>query len=115
MMKAVYLSLLVAAPLAQASAATPVDNFAASSAADRYQAMARAYEAAVAKDPADESAWINLAVAYRHIGRGADAVVAYRRVLALENVMLDTADGRALWSHDVARRALMPPVTITAR
>jgi hypothetical protein len=56
--------------------------------------------------PSDGGAYAELASAYWHAGRTADAAVAYRRVLALDNVMLETRSGDAVWSHAIARQML---------
>lgn len=102
----IFLAFIAVAPLS-AIAAEPVDNYAADAVvAARYAEAVTMLQAHVAKDPMDESALINLAIAYRHTGRAAEAQAMYRRVLQLENVMLDTAKGRAMSSHDVARRGL---------
>lgn len=83
---------------------------------DRYAAVAiegRRLEPAIERlsdrvrvRPDDESALINLAVAYRKLGRTAEANVLYARVLDLPDVLLDRADGGTIMSRDVARRAL---------
>jgi cytochrome c-type biogenesis protein CcmH/NrfG len=56
--------------------------------------------------PSDGGAYAELGAAYWRAGRTADAVAAYRRVLALDNVMLETRTGDAVWSHAVARAML---------
>jgi Flp pilus assembly protein TadD len=116
MMKIAALALLVAAPLANSAAADPVDNYSATTIkmAQYTRAIAR-LEARVKQSPSDESALINLAVAYRHTNRSAEADALYRRVLTLEDVELDAVDGRAVMSRDVARRALMRPAQVTSR
>lgn len=117
MTKYIAIALLVAAPLAQVSAANPVDNFGADATikAGKYQQAALRLEARVAQVPKDETALLNLALAYRHIGREADAQTAFRRVLALDDVVLDTADGRTVSSHALARRGLAQIATLTSR
>jgi Flp pilus assembly protein TadD len=117
MKKYIAIALLVATPLAQASAANPVDNYGADVIikAGKYQQAAVRLEARVAQVPKDETALLNLALAYRHIGREADAQTAFRRVLALEDVILDTTDGRAVSSHALARYGLKQPTTLSLR
>jgi hypothetical protein len=56
--------------------------------------------------PSDGGAYAELASAYWRAGRTADAVVAYRRVLALDNVMLVTRGGDSVWSHAAAHQML---------
>lgn len=117
MVKYVVISLLVAAPLSIAAAASPVDNYAQQKIVlSQYANAARALEAQTHADPFDESALLNLAYVYRRTGREAEAVRLYRRVLQLENAELNTTSGKPSWSHDVARAALAAPsTTITMR
>jgi len=116
MLKTLVTALLVAAPLATTAAADPVDNYSAT--AIKVAAYDRAItrlEQRVQSAPADESAMINLAVAYRHTNRVAEADALYRRVLTLDDVELDALDGRAIMSREVARRALMRLPQVTSR
>jgi DNA-binding SARP family transcriptional activator len=64
--------------------------------------------------PRDGGAYAELANAYVRAGRMTDAIVAYRKVLALDNVMLETSQGDAIWSHEVARKALASTATFTS-
>ena len=116
MIKTLVLGFLVAAPLTIASAATRVDNYAASAIQSaQYQAAASTLESRVALVPTDESAIINLAHVYARTSRTNEAAALYRRVLVLNNVQLAATDGRPLWSHDIARAALARVVTLTSR
>ncbi len=82
-----------------AALAQPVDNSA--------RAMNIAtLEVATRIAPSDGGAYAELGAAYWRAGRTADAANAYRRVLALDNVMLETRTGDAVWSHTVARMML---------
>jgi len=116
MLKILVTALLVAAPLATTAAADPVENYSATAIklANYDRAIAR-LEQRLQSAPADESAMINLAVAYRHTNRVAEADALYRRVLTLDDVELDAADGRAIMSREVARRGLSRPAQYTAR
>jgi len=116
MQKAFFLVLLAAAPLTSLSAADPVDNYAvrAMNNADYGAAIAK-LEAHVKRAPSDETALLNLALAYRHVARAADADAAYRRVLKLDDVMLDAAGGGAISAHELARRGLAAAVVLSAR
>ena len=90
-----------------ASAASVVDNYASDAIAGaRLTEAVALLEPRVAVVPRDESALINLAVAYRRMGRQAEADALYQRVLTLDDVTLDAADGSAISAHEVARRAL---------
>jgi len=110
MNKIAIIALIVLAPVSTSALAQPVDNYAVTAIADaRYASAVARLEAKVKSMPNDETAWINLAIAYRHTGRSDDAVAAYTRVLKLDNVELDTATGQPMWSHDVARAGLAMP------
>lgn len=61
---------------------------------------------AVAMAPSDAGATIELANAYWRAGRHAEAREAYRRALTLNNEMLETRGGDAVWSRQVARTML---------
>ncbi len=116
MIKITAFALLVAAPLAATAAADPVDNYSATTIKTaHYDRAITRLEARVKASPADESALINLAVAYRHKNRAAEADALYRRVLELDDVELDMANGGAIMSREVARRALAKRAQITAR
>lgn len=115
-MKKLAISLLVVTLLPVSAVANPVDNYAVNAInAAKYDAATAQLETHVRADPADETAWLNLALAYRHTGRTVKAIAAYRRVMTLENALLDTASGNAIWSHDVARRFLASDQQITSR
>ena len=64
--------------------------------------------------PRDGGIYVELAGAYMRTGRVTDAITAYRRVLALDNVMLETSTGDAIWSHEVAGRALATTASFTS-
>jgi Tfp pilus assembly protein PilF len=49
-----------------------------------YEAAVRAFQAAIAKDPADYSAHFNLALAYGFLRRDADGIAEYRKTLELK-------------------------------
>lgn len=51
-----------------------------------YPAAARGFEAATTAYPAYDAAWLNLAFTYGKLGRSADAVKAYRKVIEKGNV-----------------------------
>jgi tetratricopeptide (TPR) repeat protein len=107
---------LVVAPLSPLAAADPVDNYAASAVSSgNYTAAVRTLEAQLREDPQDESTLLNLALAYRKLGRTADASALYERVLTLENFALNTTRGTPMWSHDVALRALGRPTGFASR
>ncbi len=110
-MNKVIFSLIVAIPLAMtpsvAVAGQPVDNYSANAVmAAKYSVAITTLSGDLVRNPRDESALINLAIALRRTGRVAEAQTLYRRVLALEEVELDTVNGTAMSSHEVARRGL---------
>lgn len=74
-----------------------------------------ATEASAQVDPRDGGAQIELANAYVRAGRTGDAATAYRRALTLDNVMLETRTGDAIWSHQVARHMLAGAPVLAAR
>jgi len=115
MFKYLVTPLLVVASLPVSAVADPVDNYAAQpiKAAKFDIAMAK-LERVVRADALDETALLNLALVYRHKGRSADAAKLYRRVLAHENVRLDTVEGKSVWAHDVARAGLSSTTTTIA-
>jgi Flp pilus assembly protein TadD len=120
-MNKVIFRLIVAAPLmlapAVALAGNPVDNYSATALAGaNYQQVVATLEPMAKRDRSDETLLLNLATAYRHVGRHAEADSLYRRVLLLEDVELDTATGGTITSHAVARRALAArPVALSQR
>lgn len=87
------LAALAGLSIANAANADPVDNFTGLEMAARYS-------------PTDGGAQAELASAYFRAGRTSEAVGAYKRVLKLDNVMLETRSGSAIWSHEVARHML---------
>jgi cytochrome c-type biogenesis protein CcmH/NrfG len=107
MMITKYASILVLA----ATLATPVLAAPKSDPA----AMVSGKESVVRLSPGDGGAYIELAAAYQRAGRAADANNAFRQALALDNVMLETPTGDAIWSHEVARGALARTVSLTSR
>ncbi len=117
MLKVALFSLLVAAPLASVSAASSVDNYAASTmmVAGNYEKAATRLEFRVRIEPEDETALLNLALAYRHLGREADAQRTFRRVLKLEDVALSTVDGQTVMAHALAERGLANTMQVSAR
>jgi hypothetical protein len=102
----IALCLLVAAPLAVPAAASPDRDLGAA---------VRSLETVAQLSPSDGGAQIELAAAYQRAGRTADANNAFRRVLVLDNAMLETPTGDSVWSHQVARRALGHDVALTSR
>lgn len=78
-------------------------------------AAVQSLETEVRFSPDDSGAVIELAAAYQRAGRSADANTALRRVLTLDNRMLETPTGDAVWSHDVARRALTRDSALASR
>ena len=108
--------LLVAAPLSVAAVANPVDNYAATALTEaRYDAAVARLEAVVAEDRSDPSALLNLALAYAHVGRHAEARGLYARVLRHDDAVLDTVSGDPVYAHRVARAGMTRPVTLTSR
>ena len=113
-----YMVLLgvIAVSVPALALAGPVDNYAAQPiSAAKYDVAMVQLERIVREDALDETALLNLALVYRHKGRMADANKLYRRVLAHDNVLLDTVDGKPRWAHDVARAGLGNMVTIALR
>lgn len=104
MKKALVLAVVAGVTLTGGAQARSVDNFVG-------------LETAARVSPSDGGAQAELASAYYRAGRGSDAAVAYRRVLALDNVMLETRTGNAIWSHQVARTMLQKTTatTLTSR
>ncbi len=116
MTKYLVTPLLVVASLSTTAVANPVDNYAATNiTAAKYDAAMARLEQVVRQDALDETALLNLALVYRHKGRMSDATKLYRRVLAQENVQLDTVDGKPRWAHDIARAGLDGMTKIASR
>jgi Flp pilus assembly protein TadD len=105
-MKTKMMLALLAATLATPLAAAPSPD---------YAAAVRSQEAAARLQPNDGGTAIELAAAYLRAGRVADAHNSYRRALTLDNQMLETPTGDAIWSHQVARRALGSDVNLSLR
>ncbi len=119
-MNKVIFRLIVGLPLvvapAVALAGQPVDNYSATALTTaQYHVAVAQLEPIVKRDRADESLLLNLAMAYRHVGRFADANALYRRVLVMEDVELDTATGGTVSSHAVARFGLKTPAVFSQR
>lgn len=105
MFRRIAFCLLVAAPLSAPAVAAPGDP----------SQQVRSLEAATRLTPRDGGNFIELAQAYNRANRPADAREAYRHALALDNMMLETPTGDAIWSHEVAKSALGNEVKLTAR
>ena len=84
-------------------------------AASKYPIAITSFETVARLSPSDGGAQIELAGAYARAGRVAEAKNALRRALTLDNMMLETSSGDAIWSHEVARRALSRDVVSSAR
>jgi len=116
MRKYAVIPILVVASLPFAVVAAPVDNYATQPIwAAKYDVAMVKLERVVREDALDETALLNLALVYRHKGRVSDATKLYRRVLAHDNVLLDTTNGTPRWAHDVARAGLGTMVTFASR
>lgn len=63
----------------------------------------------------DVSALLNLASIMMATDRAARASSIYERVLDAENVLLETPDGDAVWSHQAAAQSLGGRVRVGAR
>jgi Flp pilus assembly protein TadD len=100
------IAILVAAAAVAPAAAAPTQDPAAA---------VRALEAVAQVSPNDGGVAIELAAAYQRAGRIADANTTLRRALTLDNAMLETPTGDAVWSHQVAKRALARDVALTSR
>lgn len=105
MVKTAIYGAFLALSLASPAFAGPVDN-----SADQIASLTHL----VGVSPRDGGVYAELAGAYVRAGRLNDAMTAYRRVLALDNVMLETPSGDAVWSHEVARKALANTETLTS-
>ena len=119
-MNKVFFRSIVAVPLVLASATAlagvPVDNYAtAALSTAKFEQVIATLEPIVRRDRSDESLLLNLAMAYRYTGRAAEADMLYRRVLTLDDVELDTANGGTISSHIVARRALAARPTLISQ
>ncbi len=75
----------------------------------------RATQAVAQLSPRDGGAQIELANALVRAGRADEAVKYYRRAMALDNVMLETRGGDAIWSHQVATHMLGNAPQLAAR
>jgi cytochrome c-type biogenesis protein CcmH/NrfG len=65
--------------------------------------------------PNDGGTQIELAQAYAQANRPGDAARAYKRALQLDNEMMETGHGDAIWSHQVAKLALGNNVAVANR
>lgn len=115
MMKTVILSLLVAAPLAAAPAAAASNDGQTTALVTARDSDVRSAEALTSVLPKNGGAYIELAQAYLRADRTADAAAAYRRALTLDNEMMETKTGDAVWSRNIARAALVHFPQMTAR
>ncbi|UVO53863.1 tetratricopeptide repeat protein [Sphingomonas sp. SUN039] len=116
MIKYLVSPLLVAASLPFAAVAAPVDNYSAKPISSAKYDVARAnLEQVVREDALDEGALLNLALIARQQGRMTEATRLYRRVLANEDAVVGTMDGRPRSAHVLAREGLGKIVTIAAR
>lgn len=116
MLKTVILSLLVAAPLAATpAAAASNDGQNTATVTARADSDVRSAEALTRVLPRDGGAYIELAQAYVRADRPADAAAAYRHALSLDNSMMETRTGDSVWSHNIARAALVRFPQMTAR
>ncbi len=119
-MNKAFFSRIVAFPLLLAPVVTlagqPVDNYGtADLTSAKYDAVVAKLEPIALRDRGNESVLLNLAMAYRHTGRIAEAATLYRRVLALDNAELETANGETIMSHTIARRSLAQPLQLSSR
>jgi tetratricopeptide (TPR) repeat protein len=105
MVKAAFFSAVAALTLSSQAYAGPVDN-----SGGQVASLVEVVRVA----PRDGGAYAELANAYVRAGQMQEARAAYRRVLALDNVMLETPNGDSIWSHEVARRALANTATLTS-
>lgn len=109
-MRAALAPLVLAAPLAFAPAAQaqvredPYARVAIQS--GDYELAERKLLAEQRIFPARPEVLLNLAAVYAKTGRHAEARAIYHRVLALEPVAMDVADGQIAPSHLVASRGL---------
>ncbi len=108
MTRTIALSLLAAAAVMTPCAASAHSDTAQTTAVAASETRARL-------DPRDGGAQIELAQAYLRAHRAADAERAYRRALGLDNAMLETRNGDAIWSHQVATLALAHTTTVAHR
>lgn len=106
MTKSAIFASIAALSLTPPAIAGPVDN-----SADQVASLMQA----VRVTPRDGGAYTELANAYVRAGQTQEAQATYRRVLSLDNVMLETATGDAVWSHEIARKALAQSVTLPSR
>jgi Flp pilus assembly protein TadD len=115
MIKTVFLSLLVVAPLAAVPAAAASDDGTTTARITARDADVRSAEALTRVAPKDGGAYIELAQAYVRADRPADAAAAYRHALILDNEMMETKTGDSIWSRNVARAALVRFPQMSAR
>ncbi|MFT6571044.1 MAG: cytochrome c-type biogenesis protein CcmH/NrfG [Sphingomonas echinoides] len=119
MTKMIALSLLVLAPLSAPAVANPTAATPSASAAAQNADAITTLETRVRLNPDDGGRHIELAAAYLRSGRTAEALTAFRRARALDNEMLETPTGDAIWSHQIADRVLARaaarPVQLSSR
>jgi cytochrome c-type biogenesis protein CcmH/NrfG len=97
--------------LAAAAVAAPATAFAQTAP----QPALASYETRAQLAPRDGGTQIELAQAYLREHRTADANRAYQRALKLDNEMMETPTGDAIWSHQVATAALAKTSTVATR
>jgi Flp pilus assembly protein TadD len=66
----------------------------------------------VAEGTREPGVLLNLAHVYGKEGRRDEAVGLYQQVLARSNVLMEMANGRPAWSHDLAKRGIARLSTI---
>ena len=115
MIKTVILSLLVASPLAAVPAAAASNDGQNTALITARDSDVRSAEAFTRVAPRDGGAYIELAQAYLRADRTADAAAAYRHAQVLDNEMMETKTGDAIWSRNVARAALVRFPQMSAR
>lgn len=122
MRKITGFTILCALPTIALSAPYPVTNPTgydpyAAAAIERadYIAAENRLERRLDQNADDVSALLNLASVMMATDRAARASSLYERVLNAENVLLETAAGEPVWSHDAASESLGGRVSIGSR
>ena len=115
MIKNIAICLLVAAPLSAPAVAAPLDGQAMQQVTAQTAVDIKNLETVTRVSPTDGGSYIELAGAYLRAGRTADAMRAFHRAMALDNVMMETPTGDSIWSHQIASKALRHEVTLTSR
>ena len=95
--------LLAAGLLATAMFSAPAI---ANATAAQYERTVAVLEPIVTQSPDDVEAQLNLGMAYRALGRQAEARTALNAVMRLDNETLQNRYGSDVWSHSLAREAL---------